>query len=190
MQRHNSLYIFCGLIASGKSTLAKGFASRHNIAYYNSDILRKELAGLDPTTKRSESVDQGIYSAEFTRKTYDALLAGAEKQLAAGKSAILDASYSSRAERRKVCDLAKNHAVRVYFVLCTCPEDEMKKRLAQRAADPAAVSDGRWEIYCTQKERFEFPDELPAGTLITISTDGRIDDLLDSLESALNEAKR
>ena len=47
----------------------------------------------------------------------------------------------------------------------------MKERIAIRAQDPNAVSDGRWEIYLKQKERFKHPDELDSSELITINTD-------------------
>ena len=40
------IFVFFGLIASGKSTLAEHFAKRYHLPYYNTDRVRKELAGI------------------------------------------------------------------------------------------------------------------------------------------------
>jgi predicted kinase len=182
MQRPNSIWVFFGLIASGKSTVAGKWAARHGIPYFNSDLVRKELAGIPAMTDQQESFGQGIYSSEFSRRTYGELLARAERECLAGRSAVLDGSYQSRAEREKVKVLAERLAVDLFFVLCNCPEDVTMERLAIRSRDPEAVSDGRPEIYRQQKERFEFPDELDRGELFNLSTVGPVADLLDQLD--------
>ena len=180
-----TLYVFFGLIASGKSTLGQVFAEKHNMRYYNSDVVRKELAGSPAATGRTADFNQGIYSREFTDKTYLALLERAENDLAAGIPVILDASYQDPQERLRVRKLADKLCLPLYFVLCLCPEGEMKKRMEIRARDPKAVSDGRWEIYLKQKERYQPPEELPEGSLITIDTNDSVENLLATLESEL-----
>ena len=37
------IFVFFGMIATGKSTLAKMWAKAHEMIYYNSDVIRKEL---------------------------------------------------------------------------------------------------------------------------------------------------
>ncbi|MDH3922269.1 MAG: hypothetical protein OES28_05570, partial [Desulfobulbaceae bacterium] len=66
-----------------------------------------------------------------------------------------------------------------------CSEVEMKRRMDERAQDPAAVSDGRWEIYLEQKKRFEPPDELAVPELIIINTQAPLEDLLEELDRKL-----
>lgn len=180
-----TLFVFFGLIASGKSTLGQAFAEKHDMRYYNSDVVRKELAGKLAEDGRSAGFDEGIYSKDFTEKTYTALLELAANDLSAGTSVILDASYQDPVERERVRKLAETQNIPLYFVLCLCPEDEMKKRMEIRARDPKAVSDGRWEIYLKQKERYLPPDELPNGSLITIDTDDSVTNLLATLETRL-----
>lgn len=179
------LFIFFGLIATGKSTVAQAWATRRTLRYYNSDVVRKELAGLSPHARQRETADQGIYTSEFTAKTYGALLERAEHDLGQGQGVVLDASYQRKADRDQVRMLAQRLGVRLYCVLCVCPEEEMKRRMAQRALDPQAVSDGRWEIYLKQKERFEPPAELAPGQLITLSTDLPVETVLDQLSAHL-----
>ena len=47
-----TLAVFFGMTASGKSTLALAWAKRCQAPYYNTDRVRKELAGLQPTERR------------------------------------------------------------------------------------------------------------------------------------------
>lgn len=179
------LFVFFGLIATGKSTVAKAWANRRGLSYYNSDVVRKELAGLSPQTHQRETADQGIYTSEFTSKTYAALLVRAEQELTQGRGVVLDASYQGKNDRAQVRMLAQRLDVRLYFVLCICPEEEMRRRMAIRALDPQAVSDGRWEIYLKQKERFEAPTELAPNQLITLATDLPVEAVLAQLSTHL-----
>lgn len=178
-----TIYVFFGLIASGKSTLAQAFAQKHGLPYYNTDRVRKELAGLAMTDRRPDGLHQGIYSAEFTRKTYQALLERMAADLQKGAiGVVLDGSYTSRGERERVIAAAAQYQADVLFILCSCSDQEVKRRLALRAMDPRAVSDGRWEIYVAQKEKFIDPEELPVSQLIRMNTEETVPELLSMLE--------
>jgi predicted kinase len=179
------LYVFFGMIATGKSTIAQAWAEYKQLHCFSSDRVRKELAGINPTDSRRESVDSGIYTNGFSQKTYKALLDIAETKLKKGKSVIVDASYQYAHDRQDVMELAKKINSQVYFILCHCPEIEMKRRMDLREKDPAAVSDGRWEIYLKQKKRFESPDELSASVLVILDTGASIEKLLEELDRKL-----
>lgn len=182
------LFVFMGLIASGKSTLAKAWANTLSIPYYNSDVVRKELAGYSASSRQGDAFHQGIYTPEMTRKTYDALLGYAKQELASGSSVVLDASYSTCAERDLVCQCASECGSRLFFILCQCDENETRLRLNKRGRDPLAVSDAGWDIYQTQVQHFEYPDELPSHAYIVIDTKGSIQDLIDSLQEKINNS--
>jgi len=179
------IFIFFGLIASGKSTLAETWAKNKGFVYLNSDRIRKELAGLEVHEGQKTEWSKGIYTAEFSRRTYDALLERAQEELRQDRGVVLDASYSLQAERIRVRKMAENVGEECVFILCSCSEEEVKTRLAKRARDPHAVSDGNWEIYVVQKERFEFPTELAAGQLITMDTQENPAKLLLHIEETL-----
>jgi hypothetical protein len=161
-----------GLIASGKSTLAKAFAREFSFPYYNTDVVRKELAGKSPQSRQGSALNQGIYTPEFSRRTYDALLAHADRELAGNRSVVLDGSYHKRAERQSLVQCAAQRRAPLFFILCRCDDAETARRLAVRAKNPAAISDGTWEIYQRQKESFEFPDELSPASLVVLDTTG------------------
>ena len=175
----SNVLAFFGMIATGKSYLAAAWARHQGCTYYNSDRVRKELAGLVPESRQAVAVDQGIYSREFSRRTYDQLLILAEQDLAANPRAcvVLDGSYQARSERQRVQERLADKA-RVLFVHCICPEEVMRERMEQRQHDPRAVSDGCWEVYLQQKARFEMPSELRPEQLITIDTNQPLDALL------------
>lgn len=182
------LVVFMGMVASGKSYLAAAWAAHHGCLYFNTDVVRKRLAGLDAATSRREEAGQGIYCAEYTRRTYEAMRASALECLRDPKvcCVVLDGSYQSAAERDRLRQ-AVGQEVRVVFVLCSCSETVTKARLAARAADPTAVSDGRWEIYLAQRDSFESPEELPADQLYRLDTDEPLDALLARLDGWLKQ---
>ena len=185
MAATRKVLVFFGMIATGKSYLAAAWARHHGCAYYNSDRIRKELAGLVPESRQAAAVavDQGIYSREFSRRTYDQLLILAERDLDenSGACVVLDGSYQARCERQRVQESLAIKAG-VLFVHCICSEEMMRERMEQRQHDPQAVSDGRWEVYLQQKARFEMPSELRPEQLLTIDTNQTLDTLLILLD--------
>ncbi len=173
------IFVFFGLIASGKSFLAERFAAERDLPYFNSDRVRKELAGIAATERRPDGIGLGIYTPELTAKTYQTMLARAEESLQHGAAGvILDGSYSIAAGRSKVRDMAQRLGATPLFILCACSEAETKRRLELRANDPNAVSDGRWEIFVRQSETFVQPDELPPEMLLRLDTEAKPEILL------------
>jgi len=180
--------VFFGMIATGKSYVARAYAERWQCPYFNSDIVRKELAGRFPESSVKTALNEGIYSCVFTRKTYDELLHRAELALLRDgtKCVVLDASYQSRPERDLVRDRLKNEC-KVFFIHCTCPEAVVRERLAQRAKDPHAVSEGRWEVYLEQKRNFDMPSELGDEFFLTLETDKNLPELLKLVEEKMHD---
>ena len=182
-------FVFFGLIASGKSTLAERWAKKIGGDYYNSDRVRKDLAGLDSISPQQESFNAGIYTPEFSRCTYDRMLFLAESGLFSGKPVILDGSYHSQEERELVKGLSQKLGARLLFIYCYCSETVTQERLAMRSRDPQAVSDGRWKIYLKQKKGFNDPEELTRDEIIYLNTEASVDELVDRLDRARSEVK-
>jgi predicted kinase len=174
-----TVVVFFGMTASGKSTLGMEWAASCRAPYHNTDRVRKELAGLEPTDRRPDQVAQGIYSTTFTEKTYQAMLDCARKDFSQGYGmVVLDGSYSTRQARGQVRSLAEELGARCVFVFCTCSDAEVRLRLDQRTRDPEAVSDGRWEIYLYQKATFELPNVSEEGEFILLNTEQRVGDMV------------
>ena len=178
--------VFFGMTASGKSFLGRSWAARHGFPYFNTDVVRKQLAGLKENEPQPSAVNDGIYSPAFTRRTYDAMIDKAELALQdpTNRCAVLDGSYLDPKERDKIRNsLGKKY--QVIFVLCECGEDTVKTRLALRGNDPNAVSDGRWEIYLHQQRAFLPPAELPPEQLLALNTEAPLERLLSRLDAIL-----
>lgn len=180
------VFVFFGLSGSGKSYLGRKWAELNGLHYSNSDEVRKDLVGLQSQSRQWVDYNAGIYSPEFTRKTYDALIDLARFEVQAGKDCVIDATYTSAAERDLVVEQLALLAD-IVFVLCRCSEEVVKKRFDIRASDPEAASDGRWIIYREQKKRFVAPEKIRDSKLIVIDTDENIDVLLDQLAAAVKE---
>ena len=99
--------VIFGLMATGKTTLARTLGQALGLPVIESDRVRKTLVGLEPTARATEAFGQGIYAADFSSRTYAEMRRQAAAHLAAGQSVILDGSYKRAGERRLVRQLAR-----------------------------------------------------------------------------------
>jgi predicted kinase len=149
------LIVFSGLMGTGKSTLARELSFELGLDMITSDILRKELAGLSKTERRWDEYNEGIYTADFTGKTYGEMFRRAEDILRKGQSVILDASFSRKEERFRAMDLARKTGAEISFFRAVCSDETVRERLRERESDTSEPSDGRWELYSRQKRDFD-----------------------------------
>ncbi|MEO8456866.1 MAG: AAA family ATPase [Chloroflexota bacterium] len=154
------LVVMCGLSASGKSTAAKEIAPHLGATVISSDVVRKKLAGMRPTTRALDDFRAGLYSAEMTKKTYAAMLEQAHDLLMRGKSVILDATFQRAGERKAAARLARETGAQFALVEVTASDAAARKRLSTRLEKGRDPSDARWEIYIKQKGRFQPPKEV------------------------------
>ncbi|TAN39641.1 MAG: hypothetical protein EPN25_10710 [Nitrospirae bacterium] len=151
------LILVGGLPGTGKSTVARIVANRLGADHINSDVIRKELAGLEPGIAAPAPFKSGIYSAGVTKLTYDELFAQAEQSLVAGRSMVLDATFSLEKWRRQARSLARRLKAIVIMVECHCPAKVVRARIDARQVS-GDVSDAGWEIYKALKRNYERPD--------------------------------
>ncbi len=163
------LLIVAGLVGTGKTTVAQGLARSFGLTVISSDVVRKELAGISPTERRFEPIDKGIYSEEFTTRTYHEMFTRAEKLLQQGESVVLDASFKKRKHRLEAKRLAQKLDADFAALECLLDEPTVKARLEQRVRE-GSISDGRWEVYLAQKQDFEKIDEFSPVEHIVLDT--------------------
>jgi predicted kinase len=164
-----TLWIVCGMIAAGKSTLAKELSKKLDVALWRSDAVRKKLFEIEPGRPQVAGFQQDIYTEHATALTYGKLLGLAQQEIEHGRSLILDASFAKRHWRTEAVRLAAEKDADIIFVECQAPEKTLKKRLTHRNSR-ASVSDARLKHFQSFKNRFEALDEIPIGSRLRIDT--------------------
>ncbi|MEW6143199.1 MAG: AAA family ATPase [Chloroflexota bacterium] len=176
-----ALLIVSGLMGTGKTTLAEAVGRKTGAVVISSDVVRKRIAGIQPTERRYEGFESGIYSADFTKKTYDTLYAEASRLLAQGQSVILDASFKKRDERLRAAEVAVKAGARFVVVECVLDEAIITERLRGRAVKGTSASDGRLEILGAQKADFDTIAEFSKTNHIVVDTSHPPGELADMI---------
>jgi len=174
-----TLWIFCGLPATGKSALARQLAEDLSLAYMQSDQVRVESAGC-PMAAGVVPYGEGPYRLEMRQRVYAQMLADAQEHLKNGRSVVLDASFSRGKWRHDALQLAGDLNTNFLLVECRCSEETMRKRLLKRD-DETGLSQARVHHLPQMKKAFEPVEELPADQHIVVDTDQPFLTVLDDI---------
>lgn len=179
-----TLFITCGTMGCGKSTLVGQLSFELGLVTFNSDTVRKQMAGVPPETPVKASFGEGLYSEQISKKTYLHLRQLAGEALSSGQSAVVDAGFGSAAERAECARLAVSHGAKFVILFVQCDPDEQRRRLRERSSRGDSVSDGRVELLDQQTRFFEPPDNSE-GRVELFSTSGSMNLALDSFYGRL-----
>jgi aminoglycoside phosphotransferase family enzyme/predicted kinase len=182
------LLAVCGLVASGKSTVADALAERIGAVVISSDRTRKHLLGVPAEQSLAEQAFTGAYSSERSQELYAELMRRASVVLASGRAVIVDASFRSAGQRAQLRSLARQHDVPLLFAECRCREETARERLRARANKPN-VSDARLELFADFARNFEPVTEFPADQHMVIDTERPLAHALSALELRLGLPK-
>jgi len=162
------LVLVGGLPGTGKSNPDSRLADAEDgWVLLRSDVVRKELAGLPADRpappSRLGGIGRGLYAPAMTEVVYAELLRRAGNALARGENVLVDASWSSAADRACAARLAAaRHADLVELRCATAPE-VAAARIARRAAVGSDVSDATAEVHAALATR---ADPWPSATVI------------------------
>ncbi len=130
-----TLVLVGGLPGTGKTALAGTLAGTLGWTVLNSDRIRKELAGLPPDVPAPALYGTGIYTADWTARTYAELLHRAAALLALGESVILDASWTPPQQRAAAAAIASQSTADLVQLRCAAPAGLAARRMARRKGD-------------------------------------------------------
>ena len=141
------LVLVGGLPGSGKTTLAETIGARRGWTVLRSDVLRKQMAGLESTTPAAAAFRTGLYEPSVTDAVYAELVQEASRLLRMGESVIVDASWAADHHRELARQLASADRARVIQLQCEVDIETARSRLRSRAeGDGANASDATPEI--------------------------------------------
>jgi len=124
-----------GLSGGGKSTLARALACDVapdvGAVVIPSDLVRKRMFGVDPEARLPESAYGAGPNAAVGRR----MLRDARRALAAGRAAVLDATFLRAADRSAARALAERAGVPFSGLWLDAPEDVLRARVRARRGD-------------------------------------------------------
>ncbi|TDB94818.1 gluconate kinase [Actinomadura sp. 7K534] len=164
------LILVGGLPGTGKTSLAGALADRLGCALISSDRVRKELAGLPPEESAAAPYGTGIYSPEWSRRTYRELAERATRLLRLGETVVLDASWSAKEDRDLLAAVADREHAHLTALRCAAPASVTAERMRARARG-RSISDADAEIAAAMRaEAAPWPESA------AIDTGGALED--------------
>lgn len=138
-----------GLSGSGKSRMGRELApflgAAPGAAVFRTDVLRKQLAGVDPYDR----LPPDAYGKEMSARTYEALYDHARRALAAGHSVVADAVFAKPEERAAIEQVAQEAGVPFTGLWLEAPPDVARARVTDRKGN---VSDATASVLERQLE--------------------------------------
>lgn len=131
------LLLMSGVSGSGKSTVAAEILDWLPAVRLRSDVERKRLLGIAAGSDASG----GGYGEDMTQRTYVRLERLATEVLAAGYSAVLDATFLQAARRQRFHRLALRLGVPYRIIDCDAPQGVLRQRVLDRRGRKDNVSD-------------------------------------------------
>jgi putative hydrolase of the HAD superfamily len=182
-----SLVVVAGLVASGKSSVARELAARLGFTCIEADRVRDQLLQHARAEPR-EAPGWETFAPDFVAQVYRELVARAERALAEGRSVVLDACFASAEQRRLALAVARRRGVPFLFAECRASTDVVRARLAAR--DRSAPRKGWRAIHDALAARWEPADELARDEHVVVSTDAGVAEAVAALESHVRARRR
>lgn len=177
-----ALLMVGGLPGTGKSRLCRGLGGAAGFETLDSDVIRKELVGLEPARSASAEWGAGLYTEEWNDRTYAAIAERARAILWRGGRVAVAASFREEKRRLMFVQLARESGVPCLFLECRAEASILRDRLARRTGD---ASDADWAVYEKAARAWENagPGLLPLWR--TLDTGGTPEDSLEAAKSVL-----
>lgn len=187
-----ALVLVSGLPGTGKSTVARALAEHEGFQWIRSDVVRKELAGAAGATDvplggTAANFQQGIYTPEWTERTYAECLTRTCTALEDGGRVVVDATFLEESRRCDFLQAAATRGVAAWWMVCTASPHRVRQRLRDRTGD---VSDADESIYEQAATAWQPPSPATARRRLAIDANVEAPIMAHSARQILNSALR
>jgi len=175
-----------GLVATGKSTVARALAERLGVPHVEADRVRDDLLNESDGEPVHEAVWCEHFEPDFEARVYRELLRRAEAALGAGRGVVVDGCFARAHQRLEARALARAHGLDFVFVECRVPPEVARLRLAER--DARSENAGWQALSDDLEQRWEPITAIPAHERRIVRSDGPVDEVLAQLLSTATSA--
>ena len=138
-----------GCAGAGRSAQARALIAERGVVRVRADVERKRLFGLAPQAS-SAAVPGGIYTAEASERTHEALAQAARWALGAGHTVLVDATFLNPAMRQRFMALAAQAQVRCRILSFEAPLAVLRERVRSRQLAGGDASEASVQVLESQ----------------------------------------
>ena len=143
------LWLAHGFSGAGKSTQSQALIAERGVVRVRADVERKRLFGLAPQAS-SAAVPGGIYTAEASQRTHEALAQAARCALDAGYTVLVDATFLNPAMRQRFMALATQAQVPCRILSFEAPLAVLRERVRSRQLAGGDASEASVQVLESQ----------------------------------------
>jgi predicted kinase len=159
-----------GLVASGKSTVARHLGREIGAPVISSDLTRDFLLGAHLNQDLHELHWEQAYETGFGDRVYDEVMRRAGAVLRSGRPVVVDGCFRFAAQRSRARELAREFGHPFLFVEARVSEDLCRERLRERSLRDGEP-DSTWIDIANQlRAQWEPADELSSDERETLDT--------------------
>lgn len=144
-----------GVSGSGKSTFATRLCAQTRAIHLKSDVVRKHLVGLKPMQSSADKAHLNLYTAKYSRDTFDQLLQLAKRLVQVGYGVMVDATFLTIKDRQPFLSLAEELSVPCVICHLHLTEPVLQARINARQQQGLDASEASVQVMHKQLSRVE-----------------------------------
>lgn len=168
--------VFCGLPASGKTTLSQEVSKKLNMFCLHKDALKERMYTL---LEGNSLEDSKLYG----RCVIEMILSLAEDSIKNGIDIILESPFNHPDNPRRFQEWLEKYSIDFHVVICSVDEEERKRRHESRVRHPGHHDQERLNLYPFNPGTFDYA-EMP-GKKLFLETSKSQEELVEKVMTFL-----